>query len=431
MKTIAAFSCLAAVVLPADMSNGGGATALAYSPFAPRSMTTASTRFGDARRRVALSMSYNDGLNDRGGQLGNYRGRGGRDGRGDGRSFGRGGGDRSFGRGGGDRSFGGRGGDYDDRGGGYGYDNYDYDPYYNPRPLFGNSDYYTRQGSSEDFRRSTRGDRYTRREGMRNSSGYGVRNNNGMGGGGRMQDYYTPGEREAYQQRQNQGARYGWQQQYNTERGNVRSGSSNDFRRGTALDRIQDFLTPKEREARQQRQNDGARYGWQQQYNTERGNVRSGSSSDFRRGRAYDTFRTYTTPKEMEKRQMEDNRSFGARSNNDYGGGGRGNINGMRNGGDGRFNARGGRSDNSYGGGGDSYGYGRNSGRNDGRYDGANDGRYGGGNDVYEYGRDDYYEPEIVDGGGYAREGYDGGGRRANRRRIRNSWENLRNVFKF
>ena len=47
------------------------------------------------------------------------------------------------------------------------------------------------------------------------------------------------------QQRQNFGARYGFQQQYDVNRGNVRGGSSNDFRRGRAFDRYQDFQTPR------------------------------------------------------------------------------------------------------------------------------------------------------------------------------------------
>ncbi|KAL7553116.1 hypothetical protein ACHAWF_016391 [Thalassiosira exigua] len=56
---------------------------------------------------------------------------------------------------------------------------------------------------------------------------------------------------------------------------------------------------------------DEIRWGWQQTYNTGRGNVRNGSSSDFRRGRSYNTYRTYATPREREMRQMEDNRRLG------------------------------------------------------------------------------------------------------------------------
>ena len=86
--------------------------------------------------------------------------------------------------------------------------------------------------------------------------------------------------------------------------------TSENFRRGRGSGRIQDFLTPREREERQQRQNEGARYGWQQQYNMGRGNVRRGSSNDFRRG-ARTTRAVTLTPREREMRQMRDNRELG------------------------------------------------------------------------------------------------------------------------
>lgn len=144
-------------------------------------------------------------------------------------------------------------------------------------------------------------------EDFRRGRGINSRNN----AGGRIQDYYTPGEREMWQQEQNQGVRYGWQQHYNVGRGNVRRGSSSNFRRGNAFDRVQDYYTPGERELRQQQDNRGARYGWQQQYDTSRGNVRGGSSSNFRRGRAFDRMQDFLTPLERERRAMQENRDLG------------------------------------------------------------------------------------------------------------------------
>ena len=196
------------------------------------------------------------------------------------------------------------------RGRGYGYDE---DPY-DEGGLFGNSEYYDRPGysggsSSEDFRLSS-----YRRDGMRNLDG-----DRGRGRIPMIQEYSTPGERE----RRNRGVRYGWQQQYDWGRGNVREGSSRDFRQGSARARIQDYLTPGQRERRQQAR-DGVRYGWQQQYDWGRGNVRrSGSSEYFRRGRERDDVQDFRSPRERERRQREDNRvlsreTFGRR----YGGGG-------------------------------------------------------------------------------------------------------------
>ena len=136
------------------------------------------------------------------------------------------------------------------RGGYLGGDDYFYNGSYNG-PIFGNSNYYndpySRGSISEDFRQaSSRGDRYQRRETMR-------------GRGGRMQDYYTPREREMM----NPGVRYGWQQTYDRNRGNVRnSGSSENFRRGSALARMQDVYTPREREELQMRDNSALSRGF-------------------------------------------------------------------------------------------------------------------------------------------------------------------------
>ena len=175
------------------------------------------------------------------------------------------------------------------------YDTYSYDPYYygndsndyNSRPyapIFGNGDYYSRIGTSENFRDAAQS-RYSRRDNLRNGQtfGGGFRSGNGYD---RIQNYLTPREREMSQQRQNYGARYGFQQQYDVNRGNVRSGSSNDFRRGRAFDRYQDFQTPREREMRQMRDNrmlsrgvgyDGSdNYG---PYRSDYGGYRSGGSS--------------------------------------------------------------------------------------------------------------------------------------------------------
>mmetsp|Transcript_38634 Transcript_38634/g.81236 ORF Transcript_38634/g.81236 Transcript_38634/m.81236 type:complete len:490 (-) Transcript_38634:301-1770(-) len=354
------------------------------------------------------------------------------------------------GRRGDDRSFGGRA-----NGNGRMYDDYDYleqrdyNNNNNGRSIFGSGDYYPRQGSSENFRRSSSNPRYQR--------------DNGGRGRGRIQDYYTPGERERQQQRMNDGARYGWQQQYDVGRGNVRRGSSSEnFRRGKEYDRVQDFLTPREREERQQRQNQGARYGWQQQYNTGRGNVRQGSSNDFRRGREYDDKRDFMTPRERERLQRLDNRALGR------GWEGSGNV--YDNEGDYSF-VSGARRDyvrrdgdqdyfgNDYmtprerermarldnramgrGWEGSDYIY-----DNEGDYSFVSGARrdfvrrdeyqdYMGG-DRYGYngrGRDDYYEPEIVgrrsDGGSFGLSPY---GRRGERRGGKgNAWDSLRDVFK-
>ena len=213
--------------------------------------------------------------------------------------------------------------------------------YYNGEPLFGNGDYYNRQGSqsSEGFRQVSKDDRYRRRESVRyggggrsseyeaNAGGLNGQYGRGYFRNGRVKDYYTPKQREVWQQQDNQGARYGWQQQYDTDRGNVRGGSSNNFRRGSAFDRIQDYLTPKQREIRQRQDNQGARYGWQQQYDTDRGNVRGGTSNDFRRGSALSRMQDYYTPKQREIWQRQDNQGarYGWQQQYDTG---RGNVRG-------------------------------------------------------------------------------------------------------
>jgi len=171
---------------------------------------------------------------------------------------------------GGRRSFGGR------RSGGLqryqpefqdGYDTYDYDPYINDNSY---SPYGRR---SESFRDMSNNDRYRRQRGYADQRTFGG------------------------QVRSNTYGNYG----------------SEGFRRGNALDRIQDYVTPRNREMIQQRQNGGrmARYGNQQQYDVNRGNVRAGSSSDFRRGRGFDRIQDYLSPREREMRQMQDNRMLG------------------------------------------------------------------------------------------------------------------------
>lgn len=153
----------------------------------------------------------------------------------------------------------------------YGYDTYDYDPYVNDSP-------YSRR--SESFRDTSNNDRYRRRDnfgGRYNQRGYAEQRTFG----GRV--------------RSNTYGNYG----------------SEGFRRGNALDRIQDYVTPRNREMIQQRQNGMARYGNQQQYDVNRGNVRAGSSSDFRRGRGFDRIQDFLSPREREMRQMQDNRILG------------------------------------------------------------------------------------------------------------------------
>lgn len=138
-------------------------------------------------------------------------------------------------------------------------------------------------------------------------------------------------------------------------------------------------------------QNDGLRYGWQQQYDRERGNVRRGSGEDFRRGSALTRISDYLTPLERERRQMSDNRALGRGSSSmGY--------------------------SNSNGGG--QYGYGNNNrvvGRRGGYYEDYPD--YG--FDNYEDEYDDYFEND----GGYSS---------GSRRRARNgsTWDNLLNMFR-
>lgn len=151
-------------------------------------------------------------------------------------------------------------------------------------PLYTSGGYYNTQGLSEDFRVGREGPMSSitsRQRRMRN-----VYNTN------RIQDYYTPGEREIMAQRDgNYGLRYGWQQQYNRGRGNVRRGSGEDFRRGSALNRISDYFTPLERERRQMRDN---RESMGRRYDNGRGYLGSGSRRDDRRvGGYYEDYPDY------------------------------------------------------------------------------------------------------------------------------------------
>eukprot|EP00577_Skeletonema_sp_RCC1716_P020317 CAMPEP_0113435322 /NCGR_PEP_ID=MMETSP0013_2-20120614/36212_1 /TAXON_ID=2843 ORGANISM="Skeletonema costatum, Strain 1716" /NCGR_SAMPLE_ID=MMETSP0013_2 /ASSEMBLY_ACC=CAM_ASM_000158 /LENGTH=321 /DNA_ID=CAMNT_0000325685 /DNA_START=102 /DNA_END=1065 /DNA_ORIENTATION=- /assembly_acc=CAM_ASM_000158 len=76
-------------------------------------------------------------------------------------------------------------------------------------PMYSNGGYAAPQGLSEDFR--------TGREGPMSSMTSRQRQSRNMQNSNRIQDYYTPGERELMSQRngagQNNGLRYGWQQQ--------------------------------------------------------------------------------------------------------------------------------------------------------------------------------------------------------------------------
>mmetsp|Transcript_7879 Transcript_7879/g.12200 ORF Transcript_7879/g.12200 Transcript_7879/m.12200 type:complete len:423 (-) Transcript_7879:161-1429(-) len=163
-------------------------------------------------------------------------------------------------------------------------------------PMYSNGGYAAPQGLSEDFR--------TGREGPMSSMTSRQRQSRNMQNSNRIQDYYTPGERELMSQRngagQNNGLRYGWQQQYNRERGNVRMGSGEDFRKGSSLSRISDYFTPLERERRQMSDNralgrgrtegygnDGGGYG--QYGNSDRG----GGVGAARRGGYYDDYPDY------------------------------------------------------------------------------------------------------------------------------------------
>ena len=154
-------------------------------------------------------------------------------------------------------------------------------------PMYSNGGYASPQGLSEDFR--------TGREGPVNSMTSRQRRERNWSNSNRIQDYYTPGEREWMSQRQNSGLRYGWQQQYDRERGNVRMGSGEDFRRGSSLSRISDYFTPLERERRQMSDNRvlgrGGSYGndgYYQQYGSNRG-----GSGGVKRGGYYDDYPNY------------------------------------------------------------------------------------------------------------------------------------------
>lgn len=159
-------------------------------------------------------------------------------------------------------------------------------------PMYSNGGYASPQGLSEDFR--------TGREGPITSSMSSSqrRRTRNINQGNRIQDYYTPGERELMSQRQNSGLRYGWQQQYNRDRGNVRMGSGEDFRRGSSLSRISDYFTPLERERRQMSDNRalGRGGGREESYNNYYGNIenrRGGRGLDGRRGGYYDDYPDY------------------------------------------------------------------------------------------------------------------------------------------
>ena len=165
----------------------------------------------------------------------------------------------------------------------YGYDNYSYDPYYYgdsyQSPINYGYSPYNRQGSSEDFRRVSNNDRYRRRDNNFRLPSY-----DSSGGRGYALESRTFGGRTTPY-----GSSYGRQLGGNY--------ASEGFRQGNSVNRIQDYLTPREREMSQQRQNFGARYGFQQQYDVNRGNVRGGSSNDFRRGRAFDRYQDFQTPR--------------------------------------------------------------------------------------------------------------------------------------
>jgi len=130
-----------------------------------------------------------------------------------------------------------------------GYSNDNYQRQGRGRGNIRDMDYSNKQGLSEDFRMGIGGGGSSMTTNQRNRNRN--RNNN------RIQDYYTPGQREmlSQQQMQSSGLQYGGQPQYDTDRGNTRRGSSSDFRRGSARTRIQDYATPREREMRQMRDN--------------------------------------------------------------------------------------------------------------------------------------------------------------------------------
>lgn len=152
-------------------------------------------------------------------------------------------------------------------------------------PIYSNGGYTSPQGLSEDFR--------TGREGPMSSLTSSSRQRRNMNNGNRIQDYYTPGEREMMSQRQNDsyGLRYGWQQQYNRDRGNVRMGSGEDFRRGSALSRISDYFTPLERERRQMSDNRALGRG-DTYYDNSRGGGGVGGVNE-RRGGYYEDYPDY------------------------------------------------------------------------------------------------------------------------------------------
>eukprot|EP00986_Skeletonema_menzelii_P009973 scaffold4675_cov126-Skeletonema_menzelii.AAC.4 len=149
-------------------------------------------------------------------------------------------------------------------------------------PMYSNGGYASPQGLSEDFRTGREGPMSSMTSRQRQA-----RNSN------RIQDYYTPGERELMSQRNNNGLRYGWQQQYNRERGNVRMGSGEDFRRGSSLSRISDYFTPLERERRQMSDNRALGRGRSEGYGQYYGNGNRGGVVDGRRGGYYEDYPDY------------------------------------------------------------------------------------------------------------------------------------------
>lgn len=167
--------------------------------------------------------------------------------------------------------------------------------------LFGNGQYFN--DSSEDFRVTSRSDRDQRRNYLRYApSGEG-------GGGGDRRPRET-----AFGGRRTNGDSFGFNErtyggdfdnfrQGNGFRGNRRLGGSG-VREELEERREQRLQQERERRYNNQRKGgaDMSRWGWQQQYDPKRGNVRNGSSDDFRRGRTYNGMRDLYTPREREMR---------------------------------------------------------------------------------------------------------------------------------
>ena len=324
----------------------------------------------------------------------------------------------------------------------YYYNNNNMNYYDDDRPrLFGNGQYFN--DSSEDFRVTSRSaDRGQRRNYLRYAP-------SGEGGGSDRRPRET-----AFGGRRTNGDSFGFNErtyggdfdnfrQGNGFRGNRRLGGGGSSTIGVRdeLEERREQRLQQERERRYNNQRRGgadmSRWGWQQQYDPKRGNVRNGSSNDFRRGRTYNGMRDLYTPREREMKQMQDNArlsqsvSMGASSSSSQQGdsrgvgrGGRRVVGGQelpnyseRYYGDGDREVQNGK----YGYGQDGYGYGRNGYQNDnmGYQEGDS---Y---NDYYpDYGfeRDDrdYYDPEIVGRSG---------GRENSGKRFRNSLRNFKEFF--